>query len=837
MEDKLQVKSLHYDEVSSRPLQVCPLRAGHTRPDAFSEWVVVVAVVVAVYCRIRSEENDDDDDNDDDKTTTHYARSYDNQEEINVPLPTASRPRNTAPLYAKAQQLRTYTQRLRAALPSESEEDEGGRVDGAWEVFVEVQDDALELARALALGKAGGGGGGSGGSGSVVEETVGRLERLSLGGSGGGGSGDGGGGEVDELGDALSGLGISDGKEVQYIDAVRAWGTVVRRLREAYDYRNGTATTMTTTTTERAEVRGSGSMGARWEARWRNYEALGRTVEEMARLTARMSEEVAGVRERFPNVDDKKEEEEEGVGEVVSTPVLRFRVSSAMLAETSPFFAHLFAAPPHGSVAWPATNDAGEGKNMRREAGDKDQIMPVYRVMGRETDAHDALTILLCAAHMQHDRVPQAVRFEQLVAIAEVCLRYECTAPVEVFVAHLWLPAWIHKAAGAVVGEGEEEEGDDGLVMVSYVFGLRRLFARLSKTAVLEVVDEEELAAKVWPARVKDSHACDAANLGWLLLVFNELQLLHAVMNPSVVPSQTALQPRRSLARLLDTLRCVPSPTSPVHHTGICDPALALRSAVNDVYNSVTGLTLFEVDGKRHGWALSRGKVREAQSVLNIPLGVLGFEGGEMEASPPPRLAGVDEDDEVMGKVQKDSDLETVEKGHPSQIHDAPRLAFQPDEATCLRILSFLDASDDLYAAARTNRTFYAAFQRNELALMRRLVRANRRLTLSVLAGVETFAAEEPKADADLGDEMTEEEACRILWPDETPAPGGNGIDGLNDGWEHVSEEDGKAQFRGSIGQKVLVTSDVMAEEKTLVVMGDKSLREQLDRRKGIASD
>lgn len=434
------------------------------------------------------------------------------------PLPTAPRPRprQTASLDAKAQQLRAYSRRLRVALPgSEGDDDQPGRVDVAWEVFAGMQDDALALARALALG-----------TGSVVEETVGRLERLSLGGGGGGGES-----EVDALGDALSGLGISDGAGLQHVDAVRAWGTVVRRLREAYDGRGGIITT--------AMERGTGSttttkVGQSWEARWRQYEALGRTLEEVARLTERMritmgggeEGERGGVREcviaergdvvlEFPNVnegeeeddDEEEEEEEERMG--MSMPVLRYRVSSAMLTETSPFFARLFAAPPYGTVVFPETNiqtTAGEEEEQQQAAA-----RPVYRVIGRETDAHGALTILLCAAHMQHDRVPQAVRFEQLVAIAEVCLRYKCTAPVEVFVAHLWLPAWIHKAAEEAQGEEEGEEGGgggggDGLVMVSYVFGLRRLFARVSKTAVLVVVDEVELAAKRWPERVKDRY-------------------------------------------------------------------------------------------------------------------------------------------------------------------------------------------------------------------------------------------------------------------------------------------------------------------------------------------
>lgn len=880
----------------------------------------------------------------------------------------------------QAQQLRILTRRLRAALAdrsnssansSRNEKHEAVRaVDAAGALFLGMQDAAMDLARTLALGVSGVGGGGGKANGRVVEETVVRLERLRLFG-GDGDDDDGGvpgGSEVDELGDALSGLGISSdggdsgvGMGLEYFEAVRAWGLAVRRLREVlyhgYEHRGKLARDggddKNKTSTIRAQTRISvvSMMGQRWEARWRNCEVLDRTLAEVTRLMARMREGIGDVRERviavrgdvvleFSTDDDEEEQQDDvheeddddddhGGQEMMNTPVLlRFRVSSAMLAETSPFFARLFAnttptkspPPPHRpSVAVTAGEEA---------------VRPVYRVPGRrETDAHDALTILLCAAHMQHDRVPEKVSFEQLVAIAEVCLRYECTAPVEMFVAHLWLPAWIHKAAAASEEESSDDGGGDGLVLVSYVFGLRRLFTRVSKTAVLGVVDEEDLMIKKgWPARVKDriwavrnakvaqvhaacssavqeylapaserrqptgseaapfpppfaemrarspyhhtsitasaqpdtssasaltmtprcpkrSHACDAANLGWLLLVLNELQLLHTVMGPSILSSQPAQQPRRSLAQLLDILRRIPSPSSPVYHTGVCDPALTLRSAVNDVYNSVTGLTLFEVDGKRHGWALSKNKVREAQSVSNIPLGKFGAEGDEVQL----QSSGI-EDADMLGPTRglEDGCEDSVLDQNPSQIHEAadkPRVvAFQPDQATCLRILSFLDASEDLFAAAMTNRTFYAAFQRNELMLMRRLVRANRRLTLSVLVGENSLLAiQDQKREAQIAVSepdhdhvMTEEEACRILWPDEPSTVSGVGgnVDGSNDGWEHVSGDDaGKTQLRDSRGEKVLVNQEVMVEEKTLVVLGDKSLREQLDRRKGIASD
>lgn len=49
------------------------------------------------------------------------------------------------------------------------------------------------------------------------------------------------------------------------------------------------------------------------------------------------------------------------------------------------------------------------------------------------------------------------------------------------------------------------------------------------------------------------------------------------------------------------------------YYGGICDYASAFRSAINDVYNSVPGITLYDVAG-RHGWGLSRRKHDQPQA-------------------------------------------------------------------------------------------------------------------------------------------------------------------------------------------------------------------------------
>lgn len=696
------------------------------------------------------------------------------------------------------------------------------------------------------------------------------------------------------------------------------------------------------------------------------------------------------------------------------TPLIRFRVSSHMLAETSPIFEAVFG----GQFSHPRILD----RDLRELDGQVPREPPrsvtcadgsgvkLYSMPQLEPNKEEALTILLHAAHMQNDKVPREVSFSQFTAIAEVCLRYQCTSPLELFVEHRWLPAWVHKAT---------EQQPDGILLISYAFGLRRLFTRMSKTAVLNIVDEDELRAKPWPHAMKEKiwavrnaklaqvytacvsavqeyfrppgqasggdgagannggqrlgagappsddqswttsilrgssylpnpplpsyvplfsltstprcpkgdHWCDATSLGWLFLVLNELQLVWTVVNPSVLPGAQSQQrqPPRSLAQLLDVLRSIPSPPHAAHPgSTVCDPAPAFRAAVNDVYNSISGLTLFDVDGKRHGWGLSKHRLNEPQTIQNVSLGKLSLDGSSLQDGAVVPAQGPNEDTRGLLQMDtgdwppgSDTEADTVggeeqeaEEGHKAGMKWYQPIAaptFAPDEALCLRIMRHAGTFDDLHALALANRTFYTAFKKNELALMRPLVGAWRRLTLGALAGgppqpqgllPEELArleglqarAEEKRRDNDppltaplssppplashqsmeedslaeaaqldcsystdveggsdsggwseaKGEEpreMTEEEAGRILWPDQPAWPDSSTVAGyLAKGkmaeppaWAAVAREDSDEKFLA--GDLSLLT-----EDKSLAVLGDKSLGEDLDRRKGITS-
>ncbi|KAH8180194.1 hypothetical protein LIA77_01713 [Sarocladium implicatum] len=429
-------------------------------------------------------------------------------------------------------------------------------------------------------------------------------------------------------------------------------------------------------------------------------------------------------------------------------PVLRFRVSSQRLADTSPLFARMFSGH-HSSLHVHDDEDITSqlppppSRYVCRDGFEA----RLYRMPQYELNHLESLEILLHAAHMHNDDVPREVSFEKFVAIAECCLLYKCTSPLELVVEHLWLPKWMHQGA---------DDMPDGLLVISYAFGLRQLFTRISKSAMLNLVDEKDLMSKPWPKRIRDklwavrcakvdqlyaccmetikdyiktpspdafledsdtlpppdqhgnwlplytatnstaslttatrcpkgSHWCDASNLGWMMLVFNEIGLLSQMLNPAVTSHFSGpSRPSRSLAQLFTTLRRVPNPTAPIHRGGVCDPCPAFRSALNDIYNSVSGLTLYDVSGKSHGWALSKHKEGEPQTHFMTGL---------------KRMAAKD----------------------PSHS-----VATEFPETVRLKVLSQIDNLDDLHSAAMTNWAFYETYKTHELYLMRTILRNDR---------------------------------------------------------------------------------------------------------------
>ncbi|CAH0018619.1 unnamed protein product [Clonostachys rhizophaga] len=528
----------------------------------------------------------------------------------------------------------------------------------------------------------------------------------------------------------------------------------------------------------------------RYEIRFRNYEKVRQELVEIRGLLQsgesgispdRRIEEVV----ISPKGDAVLEFANLHPEAVDSEPVLRFRVSSHMLAETSPIFAYIFSGNP---TNYPTYDDDELHPHLPPPSTKyicKDGFEArLYRMPQLETNQLSSLEILLHAAHMHNDKVPRDVSFEQFVVIAECCVKYKCTSPLEMVVEHRWLPQWMHRGA---------DDMPDGMLIISYAFGLRQIFTRMSKSAILNLVDEADLQSKPWPQRIREkiwavrsakiaqvhacctstiqeyirqpsrnpvddvhpitpsdlrnnqyqttqekkplstlsstprcpkgSHWCDASNLGWLMLVYNEMNILPQILRPNALSHLTEQdqQAPKSLAQMMEGLRRVPSPVSPVHQGGVCDPCTTFRAAINDIFNSVSGLTLHDVSGKSHGWALSRHRETEPQEVYKWGLS---------------RMAGTDQ--------------------------AAHAVANEFPENVRLKILSDIDDLDDLHSAAMVNRVFYETYKTHELYLMRNILRAGRiragALPLKPVVPKSISNAEE-KVPKEISDEMMREDS------------------------------------------------------------------------------
>jgi hypothetical protein len=555
-------------------------------------------------------------------------------------------------------------------------------------------------------------------------------------------------------------------------------------------------------------------------------------------------------------------------------PILRFRVSSHLLAEASPLFAQ-FLAPQQAENNVPLEMISQLPPPPSRYICKDGMEVKVYRMPQIELNNHESLTTLLHAAHMHHPKVPRQIEFPVFVSIAEVCLRYRCTQPLELQVEYQWLPQWVH-----MVGD----ENFDGFLLISYAFGLRRIFTRMSKTAILNALDDDEIQSKeIWPQPVRDkikatraaklaqiqecctsaieeyfrkpsentgrkasvgslqlttvprcpkgSHLCDATNLGWLMLVYNELRVLPSIMK-NVGFHDLPKSPRRSVKELVDALRLMPS--APQVHSGVCDYAPAFRSAINDIYNSVAGLTLRDVSG-RNGWALSK-------------------HAGPTEDR---------NDNLARDVVELEAPLE-----YPKETRKAAALS---NEDISLRILSHLDDMSDLNSAAMIDKSFYHAYKRNEATLLKNIMRAQRRRTTSQASPDVAIVREALRSDVkapsrldtsipgtidkakslasstirfrlpatDEGPEhniydasppfspmshdevpMSDEEAHKILWPDKEPT--------LDPADTHASKN---AVERN---EKCLVGDVLHIEDKARIMEDAKHLRDEKDQALGL---
>ncbi len=337
-------------------------------------------------------------------------------------------------------------------------------------------------------------------------------------------------------------------------------------------------------------------------------------------------------------------------------PSFKFRVSSQALSQASTFFE--YALKPYRQDQMDAHNQPPAGLEHDLEHTEfvrsNNTNLMTLRLKLNSHITLEAMTTLLYAAHMRIDRVPRRISFQEFADIAYVCYKYRCTTPVEIFVECFWLEQSFDKQNA----EGYEDflfisyvfgldrtfhrQSRKALMKLRGGFGAAqedtklpqevwlRLHqvrtAKLRKTlqlcrATLEAYlpsDDMPLAdtMRSRPISYSDadplanpgllqlqrrarcrhgSHECDAANLGWLMLVFNTVGVLPAVLDPA--KEDEFFQDR---AHTLNSIICklCAAPSAVGVHGDSCDYAPAFRNAMCDVYNSIRGLNVWDVNDR-----------------------------------------------------------------------------------------------------------------------------------------------------------------------------------------------------------------------------------------------
>ncbi|KAI9824619.1 MAG: hypothetical protein M1832_001709 [Thelocarpon impressellum] len=334
-----------------------------------------------------------------------------------------------------------------------------------------------------------------------------------------------------------------------------------------------------------------------------------------------------------------------------SNPRAQFQVSSQALSSVSLLFSYALNPykPNDRFQRPPPPADMLDELPSAPPAVIYPSMPAIVRMPQDEKNEYGALSTLLYAVHARHDKVPRNIDFREFVAIAAVCHRYRCTAPVEIFVECFWLPQWKHYVC---------QRGYEDFLFISYVFGLAGIFELTSKMFIAysrgETLpfEEQHMPEHVWrrlnqeralqfskvltrcnltlssylpPTRASfvdglqsddqtdaaafaarhawqlmrptkcphGSHACDAANLGMLMMVLNEVGVPHLFSTYKRGDALVQWQ-GHNLTDIFAKLCAAPSADQV--HDGDCDYATAFRNAMCDIYNGIRGLNVRDVN-------------------------------------------------------------------------------------------------------------------------------------------------------------------------------------------------------------------------------------------------
>lgn len=94
-----------------------------------------------------------------------------------------------------------------------------------------------------------------------------------------------------------------------------------------------------------------------------------------------------------------------------------------------------------------------------------------------QDDDHRALSILLDIAHMRFLKVPQCLKYEQLLEVSILCDKYDTVTLVRP-----WLPKWLKE-----LEELPDRAGYEEWLFIAWVFGDSSTFMRIAFRLVLEM--------------------------------------------------------------------------------------------------------------------------------------------------------------------------------------------------------------------------------------------------------------------------------------------------------------------------------------------------------------
>lgn len=270
-----------------------------------------------------------------------------------------------------------------------------------------------------------------------------------------------------------------------------------------------------------------------------------------------------------------------------------------------------------------------------------------------------------------------------------------------------------------------------------------------------------------------------------------ELGILPAILQSPALP---CLPPPKtqSLLDMISSLSLIASP--PQRHGGICDFTPAFRAAIRDIYESVPGLTLFDVSGKR-GWALSKNRSarHSEQSQGNGATGA----GEQLFKVAQQRYAP--EDHHQHQHDHRRSPISSLGASGGSDGHDHDH-DHDRDDVCLFKILSLLDDPRDLRAAAMINKRFYRSYLRNE-----------RRLWQGIRAAPTGNNTAAPRRRADIAEVDGTPYGARASAPDSGAEPGVGGAGMICDPAGSGCSARPREKFR--LGQVLLVEDKRLVED------------------------